>query len=275
MRVIATDQRGTALYGFGGPSEKYCPYGYNNAFRVFGFNGQYKERYTVGYLLGNGQRFYSPSQRRFTAPDSLSPFAEGGVNSYAYAGNDPVNSIDPTGHVKVIADLVKVAKKAARPADSFLKNVANKAIVRRLMEKPLHSRILMHNAMGGDMRALEKALQAPLLESIEGFAKGFQGNRAPELFWGNVRQHNRSISSAMRKTFREFSAGKLPYLRPDADSASVGLFKLYTLDLLKKIDPLVANIPLPALTREQEYAHMLLERKARGAQALVIPSLQR
>ncbi|MBF7142995.1 MULTISPECIES: RHS repeat-associated core domain-containing protein [Pseudomonas] len=275
MRIIAADQRGTVLYGFSGTPEKYCPYGYNNASGFLGFNGQCKERYIVGYLLGNGQRFYSPSQMRFTSPDSLSPFSEGGINSYVYAGNDPLNSIDPTGHVKVIADLLKVARKAAGPTDSLLKKVANKAIGRKLMEKPLYSRILMHNAMGRDARALEKALQAPLLSNIEGFAKGFQGSRAPELFWSHVRQRNRPISSAIGEAFREFSAGRLPYLKPGTDSASIGLFKLYTLELLEKTNPLVANIPLPALTREQEYAHMLLERKARGSQALVIPLFKR
>jgi uncharacterized protein RhaS with RHS repeats len=53
---------------------------------------------------------------RFHSPDSLSPFAEGGLNAYAYVGNDPANRIDPSGHfsinvVKLHRRLTKGSKK--------------------------------------------------------------------------------------------------------------------------------------------------------------------
>ncbi|MEN5279281.1 RHS repeat-associated core domain-containing protein, partial [Brucella sp. TWI432] len=38
---------------------------------------------------------------RFNAPDSLSPFGQGGVNPYAYCQGDPINFADPSGHVTV------------------------------------------------------------------------------------------------------------------------------------------------------------------------------
>ncbi|MFV3289817.1 RHS repeat-associated core domain-containing protein [Pseudomonas sp. NY11955] len=51
------------------------------------------------YLLGNGYRGYSPVLMRFLSPDSLSPFAEGGLSCYAYCASDPINFSDPSGHM--------------------------------------------------------------------------------------------------------------------------------------------------------------------------------
>lgn len=48
--------------------------------------------------LGNGYRAYSPALRRFTCPDSDSPFGIGGINPYVYCDHDPVNRTDPSGH---------------------------------------------------------------------------------------------------------------------------------------------------------------------------------
>lgn len=50
-----------------------------------------------GYLPGS-YRWYSPALRRFSAPDSASPFGAGGINPYAYAGNNPVLHNDTDGH---------------------------------------------------------------------------------------------------------------------------------------------------------------------------------
>ena len=45
-------------------------------------------------------RYYDPMLGRFLNPDSLDPTEPGvGTNRYAYAGNDPVNGRDPSGHV--------------------------------------------------------------------------------------------------------------------------------------------------------------------------------
>ena len=48
--------------------------------------------------MGNGYRWSLPSLMRFNAPDDLSPFGAGGINSYAYCGCDPINRVDPSGH---------------------------------------------------------------------------------------------------------------------------------------------------------------------------------
>ena len=77
------------------------PYGYSrsldSAGALVGFNGESPEAITGHYLLGNGHRAYNPVLMRFNSPDSLSPFAKGGINAYAYCSGDPVNRRDPTG----------------------------------------------------------------------------------------------------------------------------------------------------------------------------------
>ena len=65
---------------------------------VLGFNGERIDPVLGGYHLGNGYRLYSPGLRRFTSPDSMSPFGQGGINPYAYCEGDPINNTDPTGH---------------------------------------------------------------------------------------------------------------------------------------------------------------------------------
>lgn len=59
------------------------------------YAGEVREADTGWYMLG--QRAYSPTLRRFLAPDSASPVEGGGINRYAYCSGDPVNRIDPSG----------------------------------------------------------------------------------------------------------------------------------------------------------------------------------
>ena len=81
----------------------YSPYGFRPAeggvFSLAGFNGEQLDPLTGLYLLGNGYRAYSPTLMRFLSPDNLSPFGAGGLNPYAYCLGDPINRVDPTGHV--------------------------------------------------------------------------------------------------------------------------------------------------------------------------------
>ncbi|WP_212626083.1 RHS repeat-associated core domain-containing protein [Pseudomonas sp. PP3] len=67
-----------------------------------GFNGQLREASIGWYLLGNGYRAYNPRLMRFHCPDSWSPFGGGGLNAYMYCVGDPVNRVDPTGHLGVL-----------------------------------------------------------------------------------------------------------------------------------------------------------------------------
>ncbi|MFJ4066827.1 RHS repeat-associated core domain-containing protein [Pseudomonas sp. NPDC089996] len=78
----------------------YAPYGYQAASQsesVLGFNGEYRELLSQGYLLGNGYRLYQTRICCFLSPDTLSPFGDGGLNCYAYCAGDPINKIDPSG----------------------------------------------------------------------------------------------------------------------------------------------------------------------------------
>ncbi len=79
----------------------YSPYGFRNTkthpVGTLGFTGEYLSAELECYALGNGHRIYSPRLMRFISPDSWSPFSKGGLNTYAYCLNDPVNAKDSSG----------------------------------------------------------------------------------------------------------------------------------------------------------------------------------
>ena len=81
----------------------YSAYGEQSAQQevasALGFNGQLREAKLGWYLLGNGYRAYNTRLMRFHSPDSWSPFGGGGLNAYMYCVGDPVNRVDPTGHI--------------------------------------------------------------------------------------------------------------------------------------------------------------------------------
>lgn len=77
----------------------YTVYGHSQTHFIPGFTGQRHDRFTNCYLLGNGYRAFSPQSMRFLSPDSFSPLGSGGINSYAYCSGDPINYVDPSGHV--------------------------------------------------------------------------------------------------------------------------------------------------------------------------------
>jgi len=104
LTLIAGDQHESLLWSRhteeSGQLHGWTPYGNGEAPALLpGFNGERRDPVSGTYHLGNGYRAYNPVLMRFNCPDSLSPFGAGGINPYAYCLGDPVNRIDPTGHI--------------------------------------------------------------------------------------------------------------------------------------------------------------------------------
>lgn len=105
--LLMTDNQGASLHAQTssiGKSMAYPPFGHESLVRTYSipaYNGEWPDSFTGHYLLGNGYRAFSTTLRRFLSPDGHSPFAAGGVNSYAYCLNDPFNNTDPTGRMPV------------------------------------------------------------------------------------------------------------------------------------------------------------------------------
>ncbi|RMO78769.1 hypothetical protein ALQ36_03092 [Pseudomonas syringae pv. primulae] len=100
--LLLTDQQQSVIAAQG-LALAYTPYGHRHPstepMNLPGFTGQRVDPVTGHYLLGNGYRAFNPVLMRFNSPDSLSPFGEGGLNAYAYCEGDPVNGVDPSGHM--------------------------------------------------------------------------------------------------------------------------------------------------------------------------------
>jgi len=120
-QFLQTDLPGSILC-IGHQHIAYSPYGYRAiapAAALLGFNGQYPEPLISGYFLGNGYRLYSPAIMRLLSPDNLSPFDEGGINTYAYCLGDPINHIDPDGHTIVARFGLKFWKPRRTPQQKY------------------------------------------------------------------------------------------------------------------------------------------------------------
>ena len=78
---------------------------------MLGFNGERADLVTGHYLLGQGYRAYNPVLMRFNSPDNLSPFGKGGINSYSFCEDDPVNNADPDAHFSQFWRVISSASK--------------------------------------------------------------------------------------------------------------------------------------------------------------------
>jgi len=99
LHLLAPDRAQPPMAGSVFGPRAHTPYGHVHqpSGPILGFSGQPRDRVTGCYHLGNGHRSYNPVLMRFHSADRLSPFGKGGINAYAYCGNDPVNRADPSG----------------------------------------------------------------------------------------------------------------------------------------------------------------------------------
>lgn len=85
--------------------QAYTSYGYEQppepTLKLTGFTGQPRSVSAHLYLMGSGRRAYNTALMRFCSPDDLSPFANGGINAYAYCKNDPTNYSDQSGRTPI------------------------------------------------------------------------------------------------------------------------------------------------------------------------------
>jgi RHS repeat-associated protein len=83
-------------------AHSFTAYGYAatlpSDFTILGFNGEPRQDVGNFYILGSGKRTYSHNLMRFLSTDNLSPFSQGGINSYSYCAGDPINRVDRNGH---------------------------------------------------------------------------------------------------------------------------------------------------------------------------------
>ena len=124
-RILQVSHTNSVL-GARSESAAYSPYGHlavGQMVALLGFNGQWQDPISQTYPLGNGHRLFHTSIARFLSPDSLSPFGEGGINSYAYCAGDPINFTDPSGQLSINFFGRRISSK---PSASTLPNIENK-----------------------------------------------------------------------------------------------------------------------------------------------------
>lgn len=142
-KVLSTDSGNTVFGVTVSGSTKhttFSPHGVGSNTARTGFNGEYKDPLSGGYLLGNGNRLYLPHLGVFNTMDSKSPFSIGGVNSYQYCQGDPINFSDPSGEFGFLTFLISatIGVAVAAAAEGIRSGISG--------EKFNSKRFLMHAA---------------------------------------------------------------------------------------------------------------------------------
>ncbi|HAJ57219.1 MAG TPA: hypothetical protein DCL35_05560 [Candidatus Omnitrophica bacterium] len=109
---VITDQNGQQVSHY-----EYTPYGsvaQVEGSDVTGYKFTGKELDNTG-LYFYGARYYDPEIGRFVTADTIvqAPYDPQSLNRYTYCRNNPLNYVDPTGHLWWLAALIFIAKAAA------------------------------------------------------------------------------------------------------------------------------------------------------------------
>lgn len=153
----------------------YSAYGEQSAQQdvstALGFNGQLREAKLGWYLLGNGYRAYNTRLMRFHSPDSWSPFGRGGLNAYMYCVGDPVNRVDPTGHMW---DVIKLLAR-----ENFRYRTPQQLAIANAKANARHEAM---STLGRSSRSVEpsrSSRQSDAVSAIGGYIMGAPGPRNP------------------------------------------------------------------------------------------------
>ena len=153
----------------------YTAYGEQSAQQevatALGFNGQLREARFGWYLPGNGYRAYNTRLMRFHSPDSWSPFGGGGLNAYMYCVGDPVNRVDPTGHI-ADALILFIRENIRYRTPQKLANANTRAIARQEAISPL-------SRSSRSVEPLKPSRQSDAVSAIGGYIMGAPGARNP------------------------------------------------------------------------------------------------
>lgn len=233
-RLLATDHQASVL-GAVSPARlalfAYSPYGNHDlqlaAFSLLGFTGERRDSVTGHYLLGNGYRAFNPALMRFNSPDSLSPFGKGGLNAYMYCLGDPVNSIDPTGHIskflRRVLSAVGITKAGGSETDGYralgrhgstssagssldIEDAATKA---RKLKKLDRKASNLDGILSGEIEELN--------HEINSFSSNNQG--IPPILGHRLEEVVSQRASIMSSTINPFSPPRPGTLPPNVDEA--------------------------------------------------------
>jgi RHS repeat-associated protein len=151
-------------------SYDYAPYGKaladsGGVANTRGFGGHETDGET-GLIYMNA-RYFDPELGRFISPDSVVPDLENpqALNRYAFAYNNPISNVDPSGHAPVVAAVVAVVSVAASSAPVWVTAVA---------------------AVGAAATVAGYVLKDPFLMTIGGIALGFATGYMGPLLGGGL-----------------------------------------------------------------------------------------